>query len=95
MPPRAGDQPDVAGQDPHPIAAVPAPASGVFQGSKNLAAFGHSSQWGGVCAVSIVYLETPVPAERLSYLHDNRTRWQQDRTDRRRAARHRPRPGLS
>jgi hypothetical protein len=37
-----------------PIAAVPALASGVLQGGKNPAAFRHSSQWGGVGAVSIV-----------------------------------------
>ena len=37
-----------------PIAAVPALASGVLQGGKNLAAFRHSSQGGGVRAVSIV-----------------------------------------
>jgi hypothetical protein len=37
-----------------PIAAVPAVASGVLQGGKNRAAFRHSSQWGGVRAVSIV-----------------------------------------
>ena len=62
---------------------MPALASGVLQGGKNPAAFRHSSQWGGVCAVSIVVPGSTRPAERLSHLHDNRTRWQ-DRTDHRR-----------
>jgi hypothetical protein len=40
------------------------------------------------------YLATPVSAERLSYLHDNRTRWP-DRTNHRRGAWHRSCPSRS
>jgi hypothetical protein len=77
-----------------PIAAVPALASGVLQGGKNLAAFRHSFQEAAYAPFRSWYPEAPVSAERPSYLHDNRTRWP-ERTDHRRGARHRPRPGPS
>ena len=45
---------DHACRTPRSAAAGPALAAGVLQGGKNPAAFRHSSQSGGVCAVSIV-----------------------------------------